>query len=92
MFNRFKVVDKSMEPSFKEGDFVLINKIIYVIDKPKINDVIVAKWRNIHVIKRINDIVKDSYFLKGDNEELGESFWVMQKDIVGKVWVHAKKE
>lgn len=36
----FEVFDVSMKPSFKEGDFIIVNKLAYIADAPKPGDVI----------------------------------------------------
>ncbi len=64
IFNVEKVAGTSMEPSLKEGDTVIINKLAYGIAnpvtgklmvqwaKPKINDIIVYYMNNKLVVKR----------------------------------------
>ena len=37
----FEVFDVSMKPTFKEGDFIIVNKLAYIAGEPKPGDVIV---------------------------------------------------
>ncbi len=86
-----------MEPFGKEGDFVLINKLSYLLSYPKIGDVIVARHpeEKKKIIKRITGLRKDgkevSFWVEGDNkEESGDSRffgWIPQKFILGRAKV-----
>lgn len=92
--SRFIVEGNSMLPSYKSGEHLLINKIIYKIRSPKRGEVIVArhpKEKNILLLKRINDFVgPTSFVVISDNQDEGTDsrFFgaIKQKDIVGKVF------
>lgn len=77
-----------MAPTFKENDIVLVNRLSYFLNRPKIGDLIVLKQRK-HIIKRIKRIKNDKYFVVGDNRKEStdsrEFGWVSKKDILGKV-------
>ena len=77
-----------MEPAFKAGDTVLVNRLSYFLGKPKVGDAVVLK-REKFIIKRIAKINKDRFFVVGDNKEESadsrEFGWISKKDILGKV-------
>ncbi len=89
---KFKINQKSMEPTLKEGDNVLVNRLFYFFRKPKIDDIIVLKYpkNNMYLIKRVKKVDNNKYFVLGDN--LKESIdsrdfgWISKKEIIGKVW------
>lgn len=95
---RFKIEDRSMEPTFKLGDYVLVNKLAYMFGKPSKGNVIVfnhPKEKNRFLIKRISLVTKsDELYVVGDNKDFSQDsrhFGPIKKDlIIGKVWVHAK--
>lgn len=66
---RFIVKGSSMEPTFKEGQVLLVSSIPYLFAKPKFGDVVVIKDpRNGRLLlKRIKKKVGDKYFVAGDN-------------------------
>ncbi len=85
---RFRVADKSMEPAFREGDYVLANKLFFGL---KEGDVVVAKREGRFVIKRVKEIRAGRYFLCGDNTGFSSRTWVGRNDIAGKLLIHIKK-
>ena len=87
MFSRFRVKGRSMEPSFHEGDFVIVRKF----GEPRVGDVVVAEYKGRQVLKRISDIANDKYFLRGDNQVDGKVFSVKREAIIGKVFLHIRK-
>ena len=81
----FRVKGNSMNPSYNDGDLVLIARFPnYFID-----DVVVLKIQDFgYVIKRIVNIKKNGIILKGDNHKLHSSICDQlhsEKDIIGKV-------
>lgn len=54
---RTKVIGNSMEPQFKEGDQLLINRFAYIFSQPKANDIIVflpnGNEKAHHYVKRV---------------------------------------
>lgn len=96
---RFKIDDRSMEPVFKQGDYVLVNKLSYIFKKPSKNDVIVLrhpKEKNKFLIKRISLVTNsDEYFVIGDNKDFSRDsrhFGSVKRDsIIGKVLLHFKQ-
>lgn len=77
-----------MNPTFKEDDVVLVNRLAYFFGTPKVGDIIVLK-RQKYIIKRIAAIKKEQVFVIGDNKkESADSRkfgWIDKKEIVGKV-------
>lgn len=80
-----------MQSGYQKGDTVLVNKLAYVFKSPQINEVIVLKnpKDKTCIIKRINRIKDNKYFVLGDNSKEStdsRSFgWISKKEIVGKV-------
>ena len=78
-----------MEPAIKEGSEILASSFPYIFIKPKRGDVVVFRKDNFIFVKRIERILRDKYFLKGDNENDSldsRSFgFIDRKDILGKV-------
>ena len=94
----FKIKDKSMEPTFKEGDYILVNRLAYLFSKPSKGDVIVLenpKEKNKFLVKRISTIGSGKYFVAGDNEKYSQDsrhFGLINKSlIVGKLLFHIKQ-
>ena len=79
-----------MEPSLKEGQIVWVNNWSYLLSNPKVGDIVVFRFHNKELVKRITQIKIDSVEVVGDNKadsldskDLGSIFL---KDIIGKVW------
>ena len=87
---RFKIMDKSMEPSFKEGDYVIANNLSYAFRKPKVGDVVIVRRDERFTIKRIGKIKDGKYFVCGDNKKYSSRLWVDKRNIVGKVNLRVK--
>ncbi|MBR9678839.1 MAG: hypothetical protein GON13_01050 [Nanoarchaeota archaeon] len=76
-----KISGKSMEPTFAQGDFVIVQKFCF---KPRVNNIIIAKTVDGEVIKRIKKIKEKVYYLKGDNSNSAE-YTINKKQIMGKI-------
>lgn len=79
--SRFRVNGSSMEPNFREGDYVLV--FSYFVRTPKVGDVVVFKKGKKLLIKRIHKVENGKIIATGDNSK--NKFIVNKKDIVGKV-------
>ena len=91
MISRFKVVDRSMEPLFNEGDFVIVEKFSYLFNKPRERDVVVLRHphNNKYLLKRISKAINGAVFVEGDNKNGSEDSRqfgpISKKEIIGKV-------
>lgn len=72
-----------MEPTLKEGEKIIASGILYLFKRPKINDIVVFKFENIFLIKRVINIKNGKYFLRGDN---------IKDSLDSKVFGEVKKE
>ena len=93
MISIFKVKGRSMLPDYKEGDYLLINKL----GRIKKGDVVVLRHPEIKelILKRISKIENGKYYVLGDNNKQSTDsrhFGVVDRNmIVGKVMLHIKK-
>lgn len=99
LLSLFKVSGHSMEPTFKEGQVLLVSSVPYFFQQPKVGDVVVIKGPRDPstnsgqggrlLLKRIKKKEKDKYFVAGDNPQAStdsRTFGVIIKDnILGKV-------
>ena len=85
---RFRISDRSMLPNFKEGDFVLVNKLFFKLND---NDVVVFKNGSKFLIKRIKKIENHEIYVEGDNRRLSKDSRhfgpITKKQIIGKVLI-----
>ncbi len=78
-----------MEPTLRDGDVILVNRLAYFLTKPKAGDTVAIKWEKYYIIKRIKKISHGKIFIVGDNK--GDSAdsrrfgWINKKEIIGKV-------
>lgn len=78
-----------MEPAFKPEDYVLVNRLSFLLKNPKIKDAVIARIKGKMLLKRIKKIENGKYFIVGDNWE--DSYdsrrfgLIEKKDIIGKV-------
>ena len=88
----FKVRGRSMLPSFREGDYLLVCNIAYLLSSLKKGDVVIARHPSDKqlILKRILKIKDKKYFLAGDNQKDSsdsKNFGkVNRKSLVGKVF------
>ncbi len=79
-----------MEPTIKNGDKVLVNRLAYLFKSPKAGDIVAAKKGDKIFIKRITKIENKKYFVHGDNPNDSvdsRKFGMLSKhDILGKVF------
>ena len=86
---RIVIKDKSMEPTLREGDTVLVSRII--IQKLKVGDIIVFNHPTPPYIfcKRIMKITETSVWVEGDNKKESvdsRKFGIVErKNIIGKM-------
>ena len=96
---RFRVDDRSMEPTLSPGDFVLVNRLSYKLHAPAKGDLVVVRDPQAparFLVKRIADLSVSGAYVVGDNEALSRdsrSFGPVPKDlIVGRVWRQVSRE
>lgn len=80
-----------MYPRYKEGDVLVVNKLAYLFQKPKVNDIVLLKsprekrW----LVKKISYEKGGKYFVIGENEnESADSRQfgrIERKNIIGKI-------
>ncbi|MDP2720357.1 MAG: S26 family signal peptidase [bacterium] len=88
-FSRFKITGHSMEPFFKSGDKVVINRISYLFFQPQPGDIVALTHRDSILLKQIKKVSSNNkYFVAGinivdshDSRNFGK---VKREQIVGK--------
>ena len=82
----FKISGHSMMPIFSPGEKVLTSSLPYLFSSPKINDIIVFKYENKFIIKKIIKIESGKYYVAGENKNDSlEISAINKKEILGKV-------
>lgn len=87
----FKIKDNSMQPSLKDGDYVITSVLPYLFSRPKANDMVILKHpkKSFFIVKRIDRETPFGYFVMGDNraasEDSREFGTIARSSIVGKV-------
>lgn len=93
---RYTVRGDSMQPTYKPGDKVYINRLAYFFKKPKVGDIVILQHpaQNIRVIKRISKITPTGYFVAGDNGHYSTDSRhfgaIKRRNIIRKVYVKTK--
>ena len=94
---RFRVDDRSMEPTLASGDFVLVNRWSDRRRHLAQGDIVVVQDPEVpgrFLVKRIADVSASGAFVVGDNAVLSRdsrAFGPVPTDlIVGRVWRTAK--
>jgi signal peptidase I len=90
---RFRVDDRSMEPTLSPGDYVLVNRLSYKLHEPAKGDLVVVHDPQAparFLVKRIADLSVSGAYVVGDNEAMSRDsrvFGPIPRDrIVGRVW------
>lgn len=93
--SRFKVHGDSMLPFLKEGEDVVSFNWAYNFSEIKIGDVVVAKIKNLLIIKRVFHIDGRRIFLKGDHEIMSTDSrnfgWLDKRQILGKAIIFIRR-
>ena len=83
---RFKISGHSMLPTLKPGQSVLASSLPFMLNSPKINDLIIFKSNKKLIIKRIKSMENEKYKVVGDNKADSKDFGLIDKSkILGKV-------
>lgn len=97
MLKVLKVTGASLSPAFREGDFVIVAKIPFFINKINPGDIVVFN-HHAHgiMIKKVERVVpeKDEVYVIGTREDSLDSRRfgpISQKAVIGKVIWHIKK-
>ena len=65
-----RVVGSSMEPTYQNGNIILVDKFFYKRGKPSYNDIVVVKY---HVGEGEDQIIKRIVGLPGDHLEMKDN-------------------
>lgn len=89
-FEKYQITQESMIPLFYPGENVLVNKLAYFFQNPKIGDVIIIKTRSRkRLIKRIEKISSEKIYVIGENKiksiDSRRFGPILKKEIIGKV-------
>jgi nickel-type superoxide dismutase maturation protease len=88
---KYQIIGKSMRPTLKAGDMVLVNKAAYWLSLPKRNDIIALRdpRDGKTLIKRIIKIEEKGYFVQGDNKNASTDSrifgMIRRSEIIGKI-------
>lgn len=90
---RIRVDGASMEPTLQSGEFVIVNKLAYVLGSPKIGDVIVFHFPrdpDQEYIKRVIGLPGDRISIKGGkvyvNGQLLEEHYIAAPPVYEATW------
>mgnify|MGYP000117869684 CR=1 FL=1 len=94
----FRVSGRSMEPKFKEGSLLFVDRLVYRLSGLKVGDVVVVKDprdKERLILKRVTRVEGEKIFILGDNLESSTDSRkfgaVERKLIVGKVMLRLSK-
>ena len=94
MFNlfpisRFVISGNSMLPTLRPKTSVISFNWHYIFNKPKLNDLVVAKVNGRLIIKRIKRIDGRKIWVEGDNKKESTDSrnfgWIDKRQLIGKV-------
>ena len=101
MISYFKVMGRSMEPLCKEGDFVLLDKLSYLVFRPRVGDIVVLKHPQesrliLKYITKEHLHNHESFFWveglnKTESSDSRSFGWIKREDILGKAIVIGKQ-
>lgn len=81
----YRVSGNSMEPNYHDGQWLVVNKM----GRLKAGDVVVLKYRDMELLKRIIRLEGDGFWVEGDNKDFStdsrEFGTVPKTAIVGKL-------
>ncbi len=85
MIKRYVVSGHSMEPSFYDGDRLIVSSLFFNLRK---GDVVIFNSNGMDYIKRIKSVAgKGIYVAAGDNTEHSRIYTIARKQIKGKLLI-----
>ncbi|MDO8659757.1 MAG: nickel-type superoxide dismutase maturation protease [Candidatus Parcubacteria bacterium] len=88
LLSKVRIIGHSMEPALKDDQIVIVSSIPYFFKKPRVGDIVILRHER-HIIKRIEKIKDDKFFVVGDNKKESTDSrkfgWILKKTILGKV-------
>lgn len=89
IFGIFRISGHSMMPTLKLGDRVVASSIPYLFSKPKIGDIVLFKYRDKIMVKRIKKLENRKIIVAGDNSSDSlKTEPIERSQILGKVIIH----
>ncbi len=83
-----------MSPALKPGNFVLAERLTYLLRPPKVNEIIVFRKIDKFFIKRISQVLEEEVFVLGDNRfkstDSRQFGWIKRDAIIGRVFYIVK--
>lgn len=78
-----------MEPKIKDGSFFISSSLPYFFKNPKIDELIIFKNSEKLIVKKIDKISENKYFISGINKLDSQSFSpIVRDEILAKViWI-----
>lgn len=75
-----------MIPTLKPDQEVIVSSLPYLFLEPKTGDIIAFREGEKFIVKRINLVKSNKYFVKGDNQKDSKDYgWIEKNKIIGKV-------
>mgnify|MGYP001605071248 CR=1 FL=1 len=86
IFGIFRISGHSMLPTLKPNDHVIASNLPYFLREPRIRDIVLFRYNDKILVKRISRLKNKKSFLAGDNKsDTLKIEPIEQKDILGKV-------
>ena len=94
---RVVVRGRSMLPALEPGERVLFDRLAYVLDEPRVGDIVLARHParpGVRMIKRVaqgEGLGRDEYWLLGDNAKESTDSRTLgafrREEVLGRAWV-----
>jgi len=84
------VKGKSMEPTYSEGDWLLLNKVAFIFDQPKRDDFIVFTAENELNYKA--DCIKRVVAIPGDRVHLNKGKLYINNELIEESYISAERD
>jgi nickel-type superoxide dismutase maturation protease len=83
-----------MIPALERGERVLFDRLAYVLEEPRVGDVVLARHAArpvVRMIKRVAEVTDEGFVLLGDNPNESTDSRTLgpfrRQEIVGRAWV-----